>query len=172
VTDAVQLVAIATSLLLLAVVLDLVRRRMLTEEYSFIWLTCAAAMLVLSIWRDILHVAARALEVHYPPALLLLVLILFAFAASLYFSIVVSRQRQQIERLMEEVALLDAEIRESAARGVPPRAAREPADTTDSAEIRHATNPEFTRVDHERADGFTAVTKTTASTKKNSQDSS
>jgi hypothetical protein len=120
VTDAVQLVAIATSLLLLAVVLELVRRRKLTEEYSFIWLTCAAAMLVLSIWRDILHVAARALEVHYPPALLLLVLILFAFAASLYFSIVVSRQRQQIERLMEEVALLDAEIRESAARGVGP----------------------------------------------------
>ena len=111
-TNIVQLVAIVTSVLLLGVVLELVRRRKLTEEYSFIWLTCAFALLILSVWRDSLHLAARALGVYYPPALLLLVLILFVFVASLYFSIVVSRQRQQIERLMEEIALLDAEVRE------------------------------------------------------------
>jgi hypothetical protein len=112
VTNAVQLVAIVTSVLLLGVVLELVRRRKLTEEYSFIWLTCAIALLILSIWRDNLHLAARVLGVYYPPALLLLMLILFVFVASLYFSVVVSRQRQQIERLMEEIALLDAEVRE------------------------------------------------------------
>lgn len=111
-TNIVQLVAIVTSVLLLGVVLELVRRRKLTEEYSFIWLTCAFALLILSVWRDSLHLAARVLGVYYPPALLLLVLILFVFVASLYFSIVVSRQRQQIERLMEEIALLDAEVRE------------------------------------------------------------
>jgi hypothetical protein len=112
VTDLIQFVAIVTSVLLLGVVLELVRRRKLTEEYSFIWLACAVAMLVLSFWRDTLHFAARVLDVHYPPALLLLLLILFVFVASLYFSVVVSRQRQQIERLMEEIALLDAELRE------------------------------------------------------------
>ena len=56
--------------------IDLVRRRKLTEEYSFIWILCAAALLVLSLWRDILHVTARWLGVYYPPAVLLLVLIL------------------------------------------------------------------------------------------------
>jgi hypothetical protein len=112
VTNVIQLVAVVTSVLLLGVVLELVRRRKLSEEYSFIWLTCAFALLILSVWRDSLHLAARALGVYYPPALLLLVLILFVFVASLYFSIVVSHQRQQIERLMEEIALLDAEVRE------------------------------------------------------------
>jgi uncharacterized coiled-coil protein SlyX len=34
------------------------------------------------------------------------------FAALLYFSVVVSRQRQQIERLIEEVGLLSAELRD------------------------------------------------------------
>ena len=111
-TNVVQLVAIVISVLLLGVVLELVRRRKLTEEYSFIWLTCAIALLILSIWRDSLHLAARVLGVYYPPALLLLVLILFVFVASLYFSVVVSRQQQQIERRMEEIALLDAEVRE------------------------------------------------------------
>ena len=111
-SNVIQLVAIITSVLLLGVVLELVRRRKLTEEYSFIWLTCAVALLILSIWRDSLHLAARVLGVYYPPALLILVLIFFVFVASLYFSVVVSRQRQQIERLMEEIALLDAEVRE------------------------------------------------------------
>lgn len=110
-SDVVQVLAVSTSVLLLAVVLELVRRQRLREEYSFGWIACAAALLVLSLWRDILHVAARALDVHYPPALLLLLLIFFVFVASLHFSVVASRQRQQIEALTEEVALLDAELR-------------------------------------------------------------
>ena len=108
----VQIVAVSISAMLLIVVLELVRRRRLREEYSFIWLACAAALLVLSLWRGLLDIAARALGVYYPPALLLLVLILFVFVASLHFAVVVSRQRQQIEALVEEIALLDAEIRQ------------------------------------------------------------
>jgi hypothetical protein len=98
---------------LLLLVIDLVRRRKLTEEYSFIWILCAAALLVLSLWRDILHVTARWLGVYYPPAVLLLVLILFVFVASLYFSVVISGQRRQIEHLVEEIALLDQRVREA-----------------------------------------------------------
>jgi NO-binding membrane sensor protein with MHYT domain len=96
---------------LLAAVLELVRRRTLTEEYSFIWIVCASALLGLSVWRNVLELAASALGVHYPPAVLLLVLTLFVVIVSLYFSVVVSRQRKQIERLVEEMALLDAEVR-------------------------------------------------------------
>lgn len=140
-TNVIQLVAVVTSVLLVGVVLELVRRRKLTEEYSFIWLTCAFALLILSVWRDSLHLAARVLGVYYPPALLLLVLILFVFVASLYFSIVVSRQRQQIERLMEEIALLDAEVRElrDGSGAVPPAQviAGTAHDRRQAAEQRH-----------------------------------
>jgi len=110
-TDPVQLVSIVVSALLLVVVIELVRRRQLSEEYSFIWIVCAAALLGLSVWRNVLDVAAAALGVHYPPALLLLVLTFFVVLISLSFSIVVSRHRKRIERLVEEVALLDADLR-------------------------------------------------------------
>ena len=109
----VQVGAVIVSGALLLLVIDLVRRRKLTEEYSFIWILCAVALLVLSLWRDILHVTARWLGVYYPPAVLLLVLIFFVFVASLYFSVVISGQRRQIERLVEEVALLDQRLRET-----------------------------------------------------------
>ncbi len=111
-TDLVQIAAIAVSILFLTLVLELVRRRRLTEEYSFIWISCAVALLTLSIWREILHAAAHWLGVYYPPALLILILFTFVSVASLHFSVVVSRQRRQIERLSEETAILSARLRE------------------------------------------------------------
>ena len=110
--DRIEIVAIAVSLLLLIVVFELVRRRKLTEEYSFLWILSSLALLILSVKREILHAVARWLGVYYPPAVLLLLLIVIVFVASLCFSVIVSRQRQQIERLIEETAILSAELRE------------------------------------------------------------
>jgi hypothetical protein len=111
-TERVQILGFIVSVILLAVVLELVRRRKLAEEYSFLWILGALALLALSLWREGLHAAARWLGVHYPPAVLLLLLIVMVFVASLSFSVIVSRQRRQIDRLVEDVAILDAELRD------------------------------------------------------------
>ena len=110
-SDVVQLISIAVSAGLLVTVVELVRRAQLTEEYSLIWIACSVALLVLSLWRNLLDLAASALGVHYPPALLLLALTFFVVIVSLYFSVVVSRHRKEIERLVQELALLDADVR-------------------------------------------------------------
>ena len=110
-TDPVQLVSIVVSGALLVTIIELVRRGRLTEEYSFIWIVCAVALLALSLWRNLLDLAAATLGVHYPPAVLLLILTFFVVIVSLYFSVVVSRHRKHIEKLVEEVALLDADVR-------------------------------------------------------------
>jgi len=117
VSDPVQIIAIVTSILLLVLVIELVRRKKLSEEYSFVWIICALALLILSIGRRVLDVVAVALGIYYPPAALILVLILFVFVASLSFSVVVSKQRRQIERLIEDAALLEARVRELSERG-------------------------------------------------------
>jgi hypothetical protein len=112
VTDRVQILAIAASVVLLLVVLELVRRRRLVEEYSLLWVVAALALIGVSLRRDILDSTARWLNVHYPPAVLVLLLIFIVFVASLCFSVILSRQQQQIERLIDETAILSAEIRE------------------------------------------------------------
>ena len=111
-TDRIQIVALAVSVLLLLVVLELVRRRKLTEEYSFLWILSALALLILSARREILLAAARWLHVDDPPIILVMILLVMVFVASLCFSVIVSRQRQQIERLIEETAILAAELRD------------------------------------------------------------
>jgi hypothetical protein len=116
VIDRVQVVAIVVSVVLLMVVLELVRRRKLVEEYSLLWILGSLAILALSIWRGMLDVAARELGIFYPPSLLLMLLVVSVFIALLWFSVVLSRQRQQIDRLVEETAILGAEIRDLRAK--------------------------------------------------------
>jgi len=123
-TSRILVVALTVSIVLLLIVLELVRRRKITEEYSFIWILSSLMLLAVSVRREILHAAARWLGIYYPPILLVMVLIVIVFAASLGFSIIVSRQRQQIERLIEETSILSAELRdmreELARRDKPP----------------------------------------------------
>jgi len=111
-TDRVQIVALTISILLLLIVLELVRRRKLTEEYAFLWIVGAVMLVLLSAKRELLDMTAHWLGVYYPPMVLLMVLILMVFVALLGFSLIVSKQRQQIERLIEETAILGAELRE------------------------------------------------------------
>ena len=116
-TDIVQLVGVMVSGVLLLVVLELVRRRRLSQEYSFIWIVGVVVLLGLSLRREILHVTARWMGIYYPPMVLVLALVLVVFIGLLYFSVVTSSLRRQIERLVEEQAILDADLRElSAAR--------------------------------------------------------
>src|SRR4029453_17361812 len=100
--DRVRIAALAASIGLLLLVLELVRRRKLAEEYSFLWIAFTLALLGLSLRRDVLDAAARWLGVYYPPAVLLLLLFLMVFIAALSFSVILSGQRRQIEWLIEE----------------------------------------------------------------------
>ena len=111
-TDRVQIFAVAASVVLLLVVLELVRRRRLAEEYSILWVVAASALIAVSLRRSLLDIVARWLDVHYPPAVLVLLLILIVFIASLCFSVILSRQQRQIDRLIAETSVLSAELRD------------------------------------------------------------
>ena len=110
-TDRVQILAIAGSLAFLALVLELVRRRKLAEEYSALWILSAIVLMGISWKRSLIDVTARWLGVYYPPAVLLLLLIGIISMASLSISVILSRQQRQIDRVIEENAILSAELR-------------------------------------------------------------
>lgn len=96
---------------LFLLVLELVRRRRLSEELALVWLGLAAFLLLLSLRREILHTLASWLGIAYPPALLLLAGILVGFVALLATTVALSSQRERIEKLVEEVALLGEAVR-------------------------------------------------------------
>jgi hypothetical protein len=114
--DRIQTLAIVVAVLFLVAVLELVRRRRLVEEYAYLWIVVAVGLLAISIWRELLHEAARRLGVYDPPNVLLIALTGAVLVALLGVSVVLSRHRRQIDRLIEEAAILDAEVRDMRAR--------------------------------------------------------
>lgn len=115
--DRIQILAIGVSAAFLILVLELVRRRKLVEEYSFLWMVVAVVVLAVSIWRELLHTAARDLGVHDPPNVVLIALTAAVLFALLGVSLILSRQRRQIERLIEDTSILSAEVKDLRSRG-------------------------------------------------------
>lgn len=102
----VQVIAIAASVLVMAFVFQLIRKRKVREEYAILWFLASLALILVSVWRGSLDVAARILGVAYPPSVLLLAAIGLGFAAAIHFSISLSRLAEQNIRLAQEMALL------------------------------------------------------------------
>ncbi len=104
------LFAVCASLIALLVVLELVRRRHLREEYSLLWLATAIVMLVVGVWRDLLHSLADLVNIEYPPNLLFLLAALFLLFIQLYFSTVITKLTQENKEIAQQLALLRYEV--------------------------------------------------------------
>jgi hypothetical protein len=98
--------------LFLLMVLELVRRRRLKEQYSLLWLFTSFIILVLAVWRDLLEFLARLLRIAYAPSLLFIAGIAFSFALILHYSVIISRLSSQNTRLALEVGILHKELNE------------------------------------------------------------
>jgi cell division protein FtsW (lipid II flippase) len=108
---AISLAATAASLLLLAVVFELIRSRRLRERYALLWVLTGFVLLVLSAWRGGLNVIAGWFGVEtYPPAVLFAVALLFVLAVLLHYSTVISKLSDQNVILAQRMALLELEL--------------------------------------------------------------
>ncbi len=106
----VQALAGAGSILFLALVVTLIRRRHLREEYSLLWLGGALLILAVSLWRGSLVHLARLMGVAYAPAALFILLLGVIVLLLLHFSLVISHQQEKLRRLAQELALLREEM--------------------------------------------------------------
>lgn len=112
--DRITLVGLAISIGALLLVLELVRRRRLREDYSLLWLATALILIVLSASRPLLDQLAALLGiVTYPPAALFLVAIVFTLLILLHFSTVLSRLTRENKEIAQQMALLRWELSEA-----------------------------------------------------------
>jgi hypothetical protein len=107
----IQLVAILGAGVLLLTVLEMVRRRQLTERYALLWLLSAVVLLALAIWSGALARISNAIGVIYPPNALFFIAIGFILLLLLHFSAAVSRLSSRSETLAQRQALLEERLR-------------------------------------------------------------
>ncbi len=104
---------IAVPVALLVVVVEMVRRRRLREDYSLLWLATFSVLVVLSLFRDtLLENVAELLGIFYPPAALFVIGFGLMLLIMLQFSIVVTRLTRQNQQAAQHIALLSTRLRE------------------------------------------------------------
>ena len=102
-------------------VLELVRRRKLSEELSLLWLVSSIAIALLGFSTELLRAATRALGILYESSTVFAAGLGFAVIGLLYLSIRLSRLSQEHLLLAREIALLRLEREIGPAASVPSR---------------------------------------------------
>ena len=101
-----RVTSIIFSLILLFIIVQLIRRHKLREEYALIWLAAGVIILVLSVFHKLVGLMASLFNVTYAPTLILVLGLLFALVIILSQSVVLSSQANRIRDLAQEVSLL------------------------------------------------------------------
>ncbi len=105
-----QIITALGAVALALVVLDLVRRRRLAEEYSLLWVVASVVVAVLGFSTPLLQAITRGLGIRYEASTVFFFGLVFATAMLLYLSVKLSRLGQDHLALTRELAFLRHEL--------------------------------------------------------------
>lgn len=114
----IQLFVITSAAGLLLFVLDLVRRRRLREEYSWLWLFSSLIYLMVAVSPFFSRLVARLIGTTNSVQAFSFLGFLFLVLISIQYSVVLSRLTTRIKNLAQHVAILDGEIQRLSAVSV------------------------------------------------------
>lgn len=100
------LVTAVTGLVLLAVIVELLRRRQLREKYALLWLLVGLAVTPLALRPRLLDRVAQTLGVVSGVSLVLFLAVVFLLLVCVHLSWEVSRLEEETRTLAEHIALL------------------------------------------------------------------
>lgn len=106
-----KIFAISISIVLFIVIIDLVRRRRLREEFSWLWLLTGAVTILLAVWYDLLQFITGLIGAILPTTTLFLFSAMFFMVINLYYAIKISNLHDHVKDLSQNVAILQTEIK-------------------------------------------------------------
>jgi len=105
-----HVIAAVCGLLVLAFMLELLRRRQLREKYAILWLGVSLVVVVLAAFPSLLNWVAHRLGISDPPNLLLFSAVLVLLLVAVHLSWEASRLEEETRTLAEEVGLLRMQV--------------------------------------------------------------
>jgi hypothetical protein len=126
-TPTQRIFAMVASAATLVFIVELVRRRRLKEEYSWLWITTGVGMVVLSAWYGLIERITHVIGAVTVTTTLFLFGLLFLLVISVHVTTVISKLTQQVRRLAQEIAILSAERDQAGAERERLRARDEPS---------------------------------------------
>jgi hypothetical protein len=91
---------------ILAVILEMVRRRKLGEEYSFLWLLIGAGIVILVLWQGLLERVTHLIGAVAQTTTIFIFGIVILVLINLHFSVKISKLSKQVKDLTQQIAIL------------------------------------------------------------------
>lgn len=101
---------------LFILIIELIRRRQLREEYSWLWFATGFVMFLIVIWYDLLRAVSELIGAVVVTTTLFLFSLLFLILINIHYSIKISALTNQVKDLSQALALLSAHEREPSPR--------------------------------------------------------
>ena len=127
-----HVIAAVCGLLVLAAMLELLRRRQLREKYAILWLGVSLVVVVLAAFPSLLTWVGHRLGISDPPNLLLFGAVLVLLLVSVHLSWEASRLEEETRTLAEEIGLLRMQVESLHPHPEGPNAARAAAESRDA----------------------------------------
>lgn len=105
-----KIFAFVMAVIILVTIFELVRKRKLREEYSWLWIITGVSILLV-VWRyDLLVRFTHFIGAFWPTSTLFLLGLLFLMLINLHYSVKISGLTNQVKNLSQEITLLKGEL--------------------------------------------------------------
>jgi hypothetical protein len=105
-----KIVGLIISIGMLLLIIELVRRRKLREEYSQLWFITGIVIVLMMVWLDLLRFISHLVGAVNQISTIFFLAFLFLVGISLHFSVVISKLTNQVKDLAQQNALLEGEL--------------------------------------------------------------
>jgi len=123
-----QIFALIAAVGLLIFIVEMVRRRRLREEYSWLWIITGIAIFILVSWFGLLEWLTHLIGAVTPVSTFFMFGILFLVVTNIYFSFKISTLTTQVKNQAQRMAIMDFYLEEMRLATETPENAHENAD--------------------------------------------
>lgn len=107
-----KIFSILISLSILGIILELVRRRKLHEEYAWLWITTGIIILLLASFDPLIIFITRLFKAQAPTSVIYFLSLVFLLLINLHFSVSISTLKTNLKDLTQKSAILENEYRQ------------------------------------------------------------
>lgn len=100
-----KIIAVLIGAFLFVYIIELVRRRKLREEYSWLWLITGSTIVILSLWYDLLVTISNFIGGILPSSVLFFFGMIFLLLILLHMSVKISSLTDQVKNLAQELSI-------------------------------------------------------------------
>jgi len=116
ITGRFQFFAIAAAVLFFVLLIWLLKKNRLSLKYCLLWLLSGIIMLILAVFPGVLDGFARMIGIYSSVNALFAVILFCGMMLMISFTVIVSREKQEIVKMVQRIALLENRIRELESR--------------------------------------------------------